>query len=355
VRVGVIGCGTIARRAHLPALKSIDHVEIWAVADVNRKAAERVAKKFNIPNVYADYKDLLKDETIEAVSICAPSFSHAEIAVESAKAGKHILVEKPLAMNVKDAVKVVKSAKEHNVKLCCVFNYRYFPAAQKAKEIITNGNLGDIVSIYGIAHTHFPISWTRSTWLYHKGGALDDFGPHLIDMICWLNESEVEEVFALGGDFLGTTNFINYIQILMKFKNRSLAVADISWLTGSFLFVIDVHGTGGHLRLDVRYNHLEKFHGMRTPLDDFRSFRTRMTTITKDVISKKFFRGALAFYKQIYEDFILSIEKGIKPPITGEEGLRVTAISEAAKISLAENRPVNISDLIKNYLDKRDG
>ncbi len=349
MRVGVIGCGAIARKAHLPALKSINNIDVWAVSDINRRVAERVAKKFNVPNIYTDYKELLKDDSIKTVIICTPSFSHAEIAIESARAGKHILVEKPLAMNIKEAVEIIKATKDNNVKLCCVFNYRYFPAVQNAKEKISSGSLGNIVSMYGVAHTHFPISWTRSTWLYHKGGALDDFGPHLIDMICWLNGSEVKEVYAMGGDFLRTMNFINYIQILMRFENRSLSIADISWLTGPFLFTINVHGTGGHLNLDVRYNHLEEIHGVPTPLDDLRSFKRKMITIAKDIISKAFFKGALAFYKQIYEDFFFSIEKGGEPPISGEEGLRVTAISEAAKISIKEKRPIYLKDLIKAF------
>jgi len=349
LRVGIIGCGAIARKAHLPALRSIDGVEVWAVADINKRVAERVAREFDVPRIYADYRELLKDDSIESVSICTPSFSHAEIAIESAKAGKHILIEKPLATVLKEALSIVRAARDNNVKLCSVFNYRYFPAVQRAKERVAAGNIGSIVSIYGVAHTHFPISWTRSTWLYHEGGALDDFGPHLIDMICWLVGSDVEKVYALGGDFLGSMNFINYLQVIMQFSNKSVAVADISWLTGPFLFNLEVHGTGGHLFLDVRYNHLEEVHGMRTPLDDLRGFKRRMSTIAKDVISKAFFRGALAFYKQIYEGFFLSIERGGEPPIPGEDGLRVTAVSEAAKISLREGRFVNVKDLMRMY------
>jgi len=350
MRVGVIGCGAIATRAHLPAFKSLPNVELQAVADVNEKMARTAAKKFGIPNSYTDYKKMLRDPSIDLVSICTPSPTHTEVAIEAAKNGKHLFIEKPLALTVRGAQMILNMAKENNVKLCVVHNYRYFPAMKEVKRRIDLGNLGRIVTIQGIAHTRIPLQWTASTWLYHKGGALDDFGPHLIDSILWLVNSKIEKVCAFGGDFLGKMNCTNYIQILMRFENRTVATADISWLTGRITFALNVHGTGGYISIesDLKnffFNDPIETHGLPTPLDDLRNLSKKTISLTKKTISGKFFKGALAFYGTIIKEFINSIEKGTKVPVSGEEALQVVAVSEAAKLSLAEDRSVAVKEL----------
>jgi len=335
----------IAKRAHLPAFKSLSNVELQAVADVNETAAKAATKNFGIPKFFTNYKEMLNDPSIDLVSICVPSPLHAEVAIEAAKKGKHILVEKPLALTVRDAQTILHATKENNVKLCVVHNYRYFPAMQEIKRRIDVGNLGQIVTVHAVAHTRLPLSWTPALWLYKGGGALDDFGPHLIDAILWLNGTKVKKVCALGGDFLGNMNCINYIQVLMEFENKAVAVGDISWVTDNTAFTLNIHGTGGRIFADIVFNHFIETHGSPTPVNDFKNFYKKMDILAKGIFSGKLFRGAGIFYKTIISQFINSIESGTDAPISGEEGLAVVAVSEAAKISLAENRFVMINEL----------
>jgi predicted dehydrogenase len=199
----------------------------------------------------------------------------------------------------------------------------------------------------GVSHISFPVSWTRSTWLYHYGGALDDAGPHLIDLLLWLNPSELETVSAFGGDFTGDFGFISHIQVAMKFKDTSIALADISWLTDLFLSTVDVHGTAGRLYCDVRNNHYVETHGqVASPLNDFTSSARKSLSITRSMVSGEYFRGGLKYHKEIIWRFIQSIRKNADTPTNGQEALLRTAVSEAAKASLQTGKAVYINEIM---------
>src|SRR4030042_2705734 len=102
MKVGVIGCGMIAKKAHMPAYKSLENVELIAVSDNNEQRAKSCAKEFGVKKYFSDYHELLKED-LDLVSICTPNFTHAQITKESAQAGVHVLVEKPMATNLQEA------------------------------------------------------------------------------------------------------------------------------------------------------------------------------------------------------------------------------------------------------------
>ncbi|HDY74871.1 MAG TPA: Gfo/Idh/MocA family oxidoreductase, partial [Euryarchaeota archaeon] len=197
LRVGIIGAGIQAKDAHLPAFHSLEGVEISAIADINEKAAKTLAKKYQIPHVYVDFHDLINNPDIDLVSICTPNHLHREMAVACANAGKHILIEKPMATTVGDAEEIIRAVKKNNIKLCVVQNYRFFPAVKEAKKRIQDGRIGDIVSIH--AYGHLLQSFDRS-WALSEGnaGVIEDFGPHLIDILFYLTGfDEVKKVYAV--------------------------------------------------------------------------------------------------------------------------------------------------------------
>lgn len=347
MKVCIVGCGAVARRAHIPAFQSLPNVEVSSVVDVDEALAKEVADEFKIKKYYTDFKEALSEEEIELVSICTPSSTHAEMIMLAAKMGKHILVEKPLTVDLTEGKKVLQVVKDNGVQLCVMFNWRMFPAVQQVRWKIRSGEIGRIVSMGGIAHTQFPVSWTRSRWLYDYGGALDDFGPHLIDLLLWLNPSKVQVVSALGGDF-SEFDFISHIQVNMQFYDTSVAVADISWLTDVFIVNVDVHGTAGRLACDVKNNHLLETHGqVLSPIDELISTTRKSLWMVKSVLSGRYFRGALAYHARVIEEFLESIKKNSTPPISGEEAFLVTAVSTAAKQSLRTGKAIFLSDIMK--------
>jgi predicted dehydrogenase len=166
-------------------------------------------------------------------------------------------------------------------------------------------------------------------------------------MLLWLNPSRLESVSAQGGDLTGGFDFISNIQVSMKFKDKSLALADISWLNDSFLFNFDVHGTAGRIACDVRNGRWFETHGqVSSPLSDLsRSARDSVNMVTA-VISGKYFRGGITYHLRSIEGFVESIKTKSRPPVTGDEALLVTAVSAAAKQSLKTKRTVFVDEIL---------
>jgi predicted dehydrogenase len=345
-KVCIIGCGAIARRAHLPIFRRIPGVEIRSVVDTNEELARKVAMEFNVNKYYSDYNLALDDKAVDMVSICTPSSTHASIIIEAAKKGKNILVEKPLALSIGEGKAANKAVNDNGVKLCVVFNNRMMPAVRQMRARIRSGRIGRIVSMRGVAHTSFPILWTRSTWLYGHGGAIDDFGPHLIDLLLWLNPSDLESVSASGGDLTGDFGFVSHIQVAMKFADNSIAVALMSWVAEVLVFAIDIDGTAGRLSCDARNNHLAETHGqIVSPIDEFFSTGRKSANIIRSVLSGKYFRGNLSYHEEIIRDFLRSIEMEAPPPVSGEEALLPIVVSQAAKMSLDNGKTVYARDI----------
>jgi myo-inositol 2-dehydrogenase / D-chiro-inositol 1-dehydrogenase len=346
MKTGIVGAGAIARRGHLPVYRTIPEIEIAGIADLDRSLAEKVATEFGIARYVPDCEALLEDESIELVDVCTPTQTHLDVIRTAAERGKHILVEKPLSTTLEDALEIQKIVKAHAIKLCVVHNWRYAPSVRRVATRISNGYLGNIVTIHGLGLTSFPSSWTLNTWLYHQGGVLYDFGPHVIDMILYMkNFSPVKTVYAAGGDFSqGNMDFINYVVLTIEFVDGSVVTTDLSWMTASVLkFTIDIHGTAGNIYLDIRNNSYSEVHGFSTPFDDIRYFFSKMRRIGTGVLSGSFFHGANVYYKPMIHDFINAIRGNGEIPVTVDQAVMTNTILEAAKLSILEKRPVAYS------------
>ena len=351
MRIGIIGAGAIARRGHLPIYRTIPEVDVVGLADVNESLAGKVAQEFKIPRYTSSCEELLEDDSIELVDICTPTQTHLEMVKIAAERGKHTLVEKPLATSLKDALEIQKVIKKNGTKLCVVQNYRYFPAVIAVKERISKGYLGKIVTMHGLGLMSFPTHWTLNTWLYHQGGALYDFGPHLIDVILWMKDfSPVKRVYASGGDFTQSNmDFINYAVINMEFEDGTIATADISWVTGTTSkLALDIYGTGGNAFIDVRNDVFSETRGFVTPFDDIRFFLRKMWRVGTGVITGNYFKGANLYYKPLILDFIHAINGDGKIPVPVEQAVMTNAVLEAAMRSIQKDNPVYIRDLLEN-------
>jgi len=347
VRVAVIGCGTIAQKAYLPVLTSIEGIEVVAIVDVNEPLARDVAKRYKVAKYYTDYKKILQDDSIDLACICTPSHLLAKISLDLLRSGKHVLVEKPFALSVKDGKEVLEVAREEKRKVAVAYEYRYFPSMKKLKGEIGSGALGTITTILGVAHTHIPLAWTRSTWLYQdEVGVLYDFAPHLIDAILWLIPSDVKEIVAFGQKFPAGMTCLTEAEIMLKFKSGATALASVSWLTGTTLFTLSIYGTGGRAFEDVFYDHLIEVHGTSSPLNELKGSLCKLLKNVGRALSGTLFKGGLAFYRPMILDIVQSIEKGDKVPISGEEALNVVAVLEAAKLSIERQRIVSIEEVI---------
>ncbi len=203
IQIGIIGAGMIGLE-HIRGFRVIPRCAATAIADVNLESIERAAVEYEIPNTFNNYKDLLALEELDAVVVCVPPFLHEDVVLAALNAGKHVLCEKPMAVSIASAQKMVKRAKKNGLILAsCSSRFRFSPTVMKAKEVIDSGALGEIYHIYlsGISRRHRPgIDYHHSAkWSLEKskagGGALLDWGIYDMNILFGLiDELEVKRV-----------------------------------------------------------------------------------------------------------------------------------------------------------------
>lgn len=147
LKIGVVGGGHIVKHRHIPVFKKIRDVEVCVVCDKQESIARSVSERFGIKRYYTGLSEMLKEENLDIVDICTPPQTHVSLAIDAMEAGCHVLVEKPLAMTVKDVDEMFKVSKREHVKLCVVHQNLFNPAFQKARRLVEEGIVGDLISV----------------------------------------------------------------------------------------------------------------------------------------------------------------------------------------------------------------
>ena len=210
LKVAVIGCGGIANQKHFPALKNnADLAEIVAFCDIIEERAQKAAEEFGAPGakVYTDYRELLKDESIEVVHICTPNVSHSEIAVAAFEAKKNVYCEKPMSHSTEEAEKMVEAWKKSGMQFTVGYQNRFREEVMNLHSACEKGDLGEIY--YGKAHAvrrrGVPTWGVFMDKEKQGGGPLIDIGTHALDITLWcMNNYDVDSVtgsvfYKLGG------------------------------------------------------------------------------------------------------------------------------------------------------------
>lgn len=190
VRLAIIGCGGIANAKHFPALAKLhDKIDLVAFCDIIEERAVTAAKQYGEPDakVYIDYKEMLKDESIDVVHVCTPNISHCQLTVDSLEAGKHVMCEKPMAATSADAKKMLDAAKRTGKKLTIGYQNRFREDSLMMYQVCKNHELGDMY----FAKAHALRRRAVPTWGVfldkekQGGGPLIDIGTHALDLTLW--------------------------------------------------------------------------------------------------------------------------------------------------------------------------
>ena len=222
VRFGLVGCGGIAAR-HLDAISSLPGAHLVAVADTDMGRAQAIAERLQV-RAYDDYRQMLQEQPLDIVVVLTPSGSHAEIAITCMEQGKHVLVEKPLALNAEDARRIAQQAQAKGVRAFVVHQNRFNPPVQKLWQSIHEGRLGRIV--LGSARVRWcrpqkyydQAKW-RGTWK-SDGGVFANQAVHHIDLLLWL-AGPIDSVFATGA------------RAMAKIETEDLGVAVLRFASGA--------------------------------------------------------------------------------------------------------------------------
>jgi len=268
IRVGVIGAGTIAP-AHLRSYQQVPQAEVVAVCDIDKGRAKEAAAKFSLPNVFTDFRQMLKGDLVDAVSVCTPNDCHAPQSIAALRAGKHVLCEKPLAMNGRQARQMVAAAQQAKRILMTAQCMRYSGAAQAMKQMVDDGRFGQLY--FGKAmllrRTGIPRGWFQDK-VQAGGGPLLDIGVHVLDLMWYLmGRPQPVSAFGVTFDLLGKSGQgmggwgVNYnpkkfsvedlAAAILRFRNGAAISLEASWAahTGD-TFLVRVMGTKGGAQLN---------------------------------------------------------------------------------------------------------
>jgi predicted dehydrogenase len=344
LKVGVIGCGPVAQKGHLPGLTRSSSAQIQAVADIDQKVLEKTARKFHVPSIYTDYQEMLRAEKLDLVHICVPNHLHAEVALDVMKTGTNLLVEKPLASTISDAEQMVKSAEQQGVKLCEAKQWRYIPALQRAHLLLTEGKLGRLIRATAQWHSDIPLTWSHADWYYDTsksgGGIVSDIGIHMIDLLL-LFGGPVKRISAAGGDFLGTMGFDTSVQALLEFQKGGTGILDVSWV-GPYANTFDIVATAGLAQVDMLYQTMYRASYSRNPLRDlFHTIRTIGKTTVR-VLNGDFDNPMPRLYASLIDDYADRIRADQEPPISGQAALDALRVKEAIYESISRRQEVQV-------------
>jgi UDP-N-acetylglucosamine 3-dehydrogenase len=322
IKVGVIGVGSMGfHHARIYSqLAENGLVEFIGVADVNHERALSVAKAFKT-RAFKDYRELVG--LVEAVSIATPTETHKEIALEYINAGKHVLVEKPIASNVREALELVKVAEENRVILMVGHVERYNPAVTKLREIIRGGLLGEPVTIMAKRVGPFDPRVAMTSIII-------DLAIHDIDVINSLLESRVLSIYARSRRVHPSSLEDDYGLLTLSYENQVDAVVETNRLTPYKIRSLEVVGTRGVAVL----NYIEQ----------------KITMYDGEWVRDAIIQREEPLKLELL-NFIRVVEGVEKPIVTKEQATYALLIAEAALESSKKNKPICIKDYVeeKNY------
>ena len=256
IRIGIIGCGKISERASLPNLLNYkEKCEVTCLCDVIKSRAEEMKKKFNLAdvNILTNWKRLVKRNDVDAVFVNTPNYLHKKMVIGAARNKKHILVEKPIAVSLKAADRMIEAAEKAGVFLMVEQTQRFDPVHQAAEKALRSKVLGKIHNIRGRIGHAGPEYWSegKSGWYYEKkksgGGCMVDIGVHIADLIRWFKKNPVVEIFARIQTLEKDIPVDDNATVLLRFEDGTKGEFECSWTTRPYEVLTYVYGEKGKM------------------------------------------------------------------------------------------------------------
>jgi len=335
LRVGIIGAGGIAQYAHIPGYQKIEDVEVAALSDINRETLKAAAAKFGVKKTYTDYRKMLATEKLDAVSVTTPNAHHAAPTIAALKAGAHVMVEKPIAMNAAEGRQMVAAARKAKRLLMVAFNQRWSPANQYLRREVEAGTLGDIY--YGEAvymrRSGIPGWGAFVDKKLSGGGPLIDVGVHMLDLALYLM-GHPKPTAAFGGAYTAFGKRSDWFAGMGRWDAKKFSVEDfgvglVRFDTGAILLVkaswaANIGEDQHHVML------MGTDGGLNTsPPRVFRQEQGALVDIAPQRLPN------VDTYAEEMAQFVKAIREGKPSPVPGEHGLMATAILDAIYQSAA--------------------
>jgi predicted dehydrogenase len=334
---GLIGTG-LWGEMHAKTYASSSDVEFKALCDLREDRAEEIAGKYGVEDIYTDYKELLSREDISAVSIATPDFAHTDIAVAAANAGKHILIEKPLATSVEDCEKIISAVKEAgNIKFMVDFHNRWNPPFANVKTAIQAGDLGKPMLMYVRLNDTISVPTNMLSWA-SKSEVAWFVGSHSVDLARWIFDDEVCKVYAVSRSQVLRDKGVDtpdFYEAILEFKNGGVATVENCWILPNSLptvidFKFQIIGSEGAAYIDMSSHDVIKKY-------------TKDDASNPDVFVYPTIHGkSMGFGIESIRHFVDCVVNDKQPMVTGEDGLATTRIICAIQESSKQGKPVEL-------------
>lgn len=325
VKIGMISFAHGHANSYFQGFIQNPDVEIVGIADEKRSRVERHIEAHNIP-YFEDYRELLKTDA-DAVVICSENVHHAQMTIDAAMAGKHVLCEKPLGISEEEMLQMIDVCKQQGVQLMTAFPCRYIPAVIQAKQAIDRGEIGEILAIKGTNRGTMPGGWFVDPAL-SGGGAVLDHTVHVMDLMNWMLGVKVSEVYAEAGTLFHDIPTDDAGMVHVKFENDVIGVIDTSWSRSKSFptwgdVTMEIIGTKGVLSVD--------------------SFAQ-----ANEVYSDDNGKAAWSYWgdnmdKYLVKDFVTAMKENKPVAITGEDGFKSTQVALAAYESIRQGTTVKLA------------
>jgi predicted dehydrogenase len=345
IRLGIVGCGSVTQLRHLPALRQVSGIEVVALSDVDSARLENVAGRFGMAQRYGDYRELIASGNVEAVAICTPPGFHASIALAAINAGKHVFVEKPLALSLQECDGMIeRAAANATLKVLVGFNLRWHRLVREARALIRSGELGEIRMARTILTSGVRLSRDYADWRQRResgGGAIFELGVHHFDVLRFLLGTEVSELYASSGAFDATAI------VAARMNDDVQIVASFSEGTGES-HELEIYGDKGWLRVSCyRADGIEQLKiGEYSGTLNARLQRWKRTFRELPVMFRQARRGGdyVASYTEQWRHFAEAIICDAPVQSTLTDGRRALEIALAAWESNSTQRAVRLTN-----------
>jgi predicted dehydrogenase len=314
--IAIIGCGSVAQ-THAECLQQIDGARLRAFCDVDQSRADEFRKRFDGDYATDDPTRIFHDDAVDAVYVCTYHDTHSTLAVQAANAGKHIMMEKPLALSLAECDAVANAVEKSGVKMMTGFKMRYYPSVARVREFVP----APIVTVAQMMDSRWPDDFWANDPIKGGGNVLSQ-GCHTMDLVYYLNQSEPVRIYAEGGNF--THNGIPIVDNI---------VATVTFANGHIASV--VQGDSGSTPYVSKFS-FQVMDGVKTAhLHD--RLKTAILSDGTDVVKHED-PDEYGFLEE-NRDFIRALQEDEDPPMTLKDGVRATLMLLRAVESLKTHAP----------------
>jgi predicted dehydrogenase len=311
IRWGLIGCGDIARKRVAPALRDSALCELVAVSRARAELAESFATEFGARHWYSEWQDMLMDYEVDAIYIATPVHLHAEQTIAAAERGKHVLCEKPMALDVAECERMIAACRENDVKLGVAYYRHFYPVVSRVKELLASGELGVPIVVQVNAFEWFdPKPSDARAWLIKQplsgGGPMFDFGCHRIEVLLDIFGA-VTDVKSTLANTLFDREVEDVATALFKFERGTTGTLTVAHSAGEPQDTFDLFCSRGSIHIPV----LNK---------------GTMRVLTADGERTETHSNAKNIHQPLIDDFARAVLENREPILTGEIGRNVAAV-----------------------------